>query len=214
MVRLPMKDNDSYDAIAASATMMIDGYNLLFALGLVGTNQNAEALRRARARLLKKVAETIPADERPRTVVVFDADRAPRGMPARQRYHEMTVLFAVDHEDADALIVELIAANSAPRRLTVVSSDRQIKRAARRRRAKAIDSATWYEAVAARRGAASPASDATPRRRASAKPQSPPTPEEVESWLEVFGDGIGDEATRTDSLLGPFPSDYGSDLDE
>ena len=64
----------------------------------------------------------------------------------------ITVRFAAQYEEADELIEELIRADSAPRRLVVVSSDHRIQRAARRRRAKAVDSDVWYaELVRARR---------------------------------------------------------------
>ncbi|MCP4378708.1 MAG: hypothetical protein GY794_21345 [bacterium] len=41
---------------------------------------------------------------------------------------------------ADEVIIEHIGANSAPRRLTVVSTDREIRQAARHRRCKSITS--------------------------------------------------------------------------
>ncbi len=46
----------------------------------------------------------------------------------------MTILYAVNDEDADERIEKLIAAHSAPKNLTVVSSDHRIRQAATRRR--------------------------------------------------------------------------------
>jgi hypothetical protein len=80
------------------------------------------------------------------------------------------------------VIEDLIRADSAPRRLTVVSSDHAVQRAARRRRAKGVDSDVWYEEVIRRR---------RERHRASAEvPDRPPVPllqEDVEYWVRQFG---------------------------
>ena len=56
----------------------------------------------------------------------------------------ITVCFAEQYAEADDLIEELIRLDSMLRRLVVVSSDHRLQRAARRRRAKAIDSDVWY----------------------------------------------------------------------
>ena len=68
------------------------------------------------------------------TTIVFDAKQAPPGLPHQLDHGGITVIFARGYDDADELIEELIASNSTPRRLTVVSSDHRIQRAARRRR--------------------------------------------------------------------------------
>jgi uncharacterized protein len=94
----------------------------------------------------------------------------------------MTVRFAPRQESADDLIAELIQAASAPRRLVVVSSDHVIQRAARRRRAKAVDSDTWYaELIRARRERVALSADAP------AQPAIPLLAEDVNYWLRQFG---------------------------
>ena len=93
------------------------------------------------------------------------------------------VHFASGYESADELIEELIERDSAPRRLTVVSSDHRLHRAARRRKAHAIDSDRWYEQTIAERSQR--------HRVAKSKMPKPPTPlatSEVEYWLAQFGD--------------------------
>ena len=88
--------------------------------------------------------------------VVFDARQAPPGLPRELSHRGITVRFAAGYESADELIEQLIQRDSAPRRLVVVSSDHRLHRAARRRKAQAIDSDQWYEqTIAAQR--ASPA---------------------------------------------------------
>ena len=104
--------------------LLIDGYNLLHATGIVGPGHGAGRLRAERLALLNFLAESIDPAELPHTTVVFDAREAPPGLP-RQSWSigGITVRFATQYESADELIEELIQAASAPRRLVVVSSD-------------------------------------------------------------------------------------------
>ena len=74
-------------------------------------------------------------------------------------------MFASQDEDADTVIERLVAADSAPKRLTVVSSDHRLQRAAHRRKATAVDSDVWFAQLlrdrAARLDAGSPAANPT-----------------------------------------------------
>ncbi len=131
--------------------ILIDGYNLLHATGIVGRGIGPGGLERSRLALVNFLAESIDPAELPHTTIVFDA-RQTTGLPQVIEHRGVRVRFAVQHDAADDLIEELIRADSAPRRLVVVSSDHRLQRAARRRRAKAIDSDVWYaELVLARR---------------------------------------------------------------
>ncbi|MCE9603782.1 MAG: NYN domain-containing protein [Planctomycetia bacterium] len=131
--------------------LLIDGYNLMYAAGIVGLGRGAGGLERSRAALIRFVGETLDPAERGRTIVVFDAAGAPPGLPSSMFMHGVAVRFAKGYNDADELLEELIAADHTPRRLTVVSSDHRIQRAARRRRATAVDSDVWYESVLRKR---------------------------------------------------------------
>ncbi|HIQ20593.1 MAG TPA: hypothetical protein EYH34_05055 [Planctomycetes bacterium] len=99
----------------------------------------------------------------------------------------MTVRYASGCGAAGDLIEELIRPDTAPRRLTVVSSDHRLQRAARRRRARAADSDVWLRQLVA-----------DERQRATGepagldKPEGPPSDTEVAGWLAVFtGPGTG-----------------------
>ncbi len=67
-------------------SLLIDGYNLLGATGIVGRGAAASSLERSRRALLDFLAESLEPKEAARTTVVFDASNAPRGLPhdARQ----------------------------------------------------------------------------------------------------------------------------------
>jgi predicted RNA-binding protein with PIN domain len=65
-----------------------------------------------------------------RTIVVFDAAKAPDGLPGRYTHKGLRVWFAREYPDADSLIEELIDEDNAPTSLVVVSSDRRLQAAA------------------------------------------------------------------------------------
>jgi hypothetical protein len=162
--------------------LLIDGYNLLHVSGIVGRGAGAGSFQASRLALLNFLAESLGGEEAAKTTIVFDAHEAPRGLPAAMEHRGIHVRFASKHESADDLIEELIQADSAPRRLTVVSSDHRIQRAAKRRRAKAVDSDVWYvELLGSRRQREQSAAVA------HARPAVPLLTEDVDYWIRQFG---------------------------
>ena len=113
----------------------------------------------------------------------------------------LTVRYATHHEDADALIVELIRCESSPRRLTVVSSDRVIRSAALRRRAQAVKSDEWYDQLLCR-----PLAAADPPTPDGTKPPLPLSPEEIDRWLAEFaGETSASPPDSSSGQPGPAP---------
>src|SRR4051812_12220179 len=115
---------------------LIDGYNLMHARGLMERRFGPGGFHKVRHRFLIELAAALDPTEAHQTTVVFDASRPPRDRPERQTLKGIEVLFSVGDENADARIEALIAAHSAPRSLTVVSSDHRVRQAAARRRAR------------------------------------------------------------------------------
>ena len=212
-------------------SVLIDGYNLMYVAGIVGHGRGPGGLQRSRLALLNFLAASLDPREVPRTTVVFDSHDAPWGLPRSLQHRGITVRFAVKYEEADDLIEELIAADSAPRRLVVVSSDHRIQRAARRRRAKAADSEVWYaELIRARRQREQASTDVP------ARPAVPLLEEDVNYWLRQFGgesaltefaawetEGVPPARRKTSApeakppepegpADNPFPPGYGEDL--
>ncbi|NDC64085.1 MAG: hypothetical protein EBZ59_08915, partial [Planctomycetia bacterium] len=131
-------------------TVIIDGYNLLHASGVFGAERGARGFEQSRTALLDMLVDLL-GPEAARTIVVFDAARAPDGLPGRFTHAGIRVWFAREYPDADSLIEELVDDDHAPSSLVVVSSDRRLQAAARRRRATAIGSEEWLAAAKAAR---------------------------------------------------------------
>jgi predicted RNA-binding protein with PIN domain len=127
-------------------SLVIDGYNLAYEVGWLTRRQRGSgALERARERLLNFIVHSLDEKQASRTTVVFDAKKLPPGVSAEQQRSGIKILFAENYDDADAMIEELIEHCGAPKALTVVSSDRRIMAAAKRRRATPLRSGEWYE---------------------------------------------------------------------
>ena len=122
--------------------IVIDGYNLAWAMGDTGRRLQRGDLAGARDLLIQVLADRL-GDRRLQTTVVFDAREPPEHLPRQTTSRGIRILFAVDQPSADELIIELIEADADPRHLLVVSSDRQIRDAARRHRATAIGVGTF-----------------------------------------------------------------------
>ncbi len=209
---------------------LIDGYNLAHGSGILARNIGPGTLQRARDALVGFLKASLSDTERAATTVVFDAQATPPDLPSEQVCDGLRVVYAVGYETADALLEELIRADSAPRRLVVVSSDHQIQRAAKRRRATAVDSDAWFADLQRRRRE-------RPRHRSDTheKPSLPEVEAETEYWLKVFDDDSPAEALPEESeasaaepgppikengkpddpeaeIENPFPPGYGEDL--
>ena len=126
--------------------ILIDGYNLLHASGVFGSGGRT-SLESSREALLDWLGEVLSDAQRKRTTIVFDAKYAPPGLPRSARKHGLQICFAPRGAEADDVLEDLIRDHSVPRKLIVVSSDHRLHRAARRRRATAVDSDRWVAEV-------------------------------------------------------------------
>jgi predicted RNA-binding protein with PIN domain len=163
-------------------SLVIDGYNLMHAAGIIGRGAGPGGLERSRLALLNFIVESLDPADLPQAVVVFDAAAAPPGLPRSLVHRGLTVRFAAKYESADELIEELIELDSAPRRLIVVSSDHRLHRAARRRKATAIDSDVWHAQTVQKRRQRNQASPA----QTPLKPSAPLAESEIELGCAVL----------------------------
>jgi hypothetical protein len=218
-------------------SIIIDGYNLLYMAGILGEGRGPRNLELSRLALLNFLAESLAPGEIAKTIVVFDAKDAPWGAKNVLEHRGISVQFASRWPDADCLIEELIRLDSSPRRLTVVSSDHRLQRAARRRKAKAVDSDVWYKELVQKRLARRQTESTAPER-----PAVPLLAEDVAYWVRQFGGqseleqwinqelsgGESAQKPRNENVLkedtlkdnqtldsaNPFPPGYAEDVEE
>lgn len=173
---------------------LIDGYNLMHALGLARP-RSWNQLERSRADLLDWL---LRIHETPRDVtVVFDGKTG--GDSSHMTYRELNVHFSTG-ESADDLIEAMIQVEQKPAQVTVVSSDRRIWERATRRGCTAWLSDEYIE-WATNRGNPRPASH-----RPAEKPGAISN-EELRAWRETFADVENDPELRRNNK--PF-EDFGT----
>jgi len=158
---------------------LIDGYNLLHAMGVLHGRAGPGGLEKARLRLLGLLRGAY-GEEAPLVTVVFDASGALPGAEEEQDYQGIRVRFAVHQQQADDLIELLIQRASAPQHLIVVSDDHRLQKAARRRRCAVLGCLDFLEELDRRRrpkrGQADPGTDQKPAASAS----------DLQQWLREF----------------------------
>ncbi len=200
--------------------LLIDGYNLLHVTGIFGKGTGPGSFQRSREALLRFLAASIDFQRHRDTTIVFDANDAPPGLPDTMQHEGLLVRYARDYPDADTLIEELIAQHSTPRKLLVVSSDHRIQRAARRRKARPIDSDVWYSQIWERRAQNRKENN----RPGPEKPIGQLSRTDIDYWVGEFSQNLPDGADQVqkkqskplseedESPENPFPPGYGEDL--
>ncbi len=176
---------------------LIDGYNVMFAAGLLGKRFGPDGFRLIRTRFLNDLASKLGPVESHLTTVVFDAKKLFEGLPSQIRHKGITVFFAVDNPTADERIAELIREHSDPKRLTVISSDNQVRTSARRRKAASVTADDFLTKLG----------QAEQKRAEESKASAPEKPSsvsqaETDYWVREFG-----EVERSGELKAAFQRD-------
>ena len=91
----------------------------------------------------------------------------------------LEVFFAGLGTDTDTVIEDKIIANSAPRRLKIVSSDRRLRKAARARKATSVKSEVFWNNMQKQLSRKKTAKEPTAKRRGLSE-------SETRQWLEIF----------------------------
>ncbi|XZE54627.1 NYN domain-containing protein [Planctomycetaceae bacterium SH139] len=192
--------------------LLIDAYNLLHQSDVLHRGRGDRWLEKARQRLIHRLAEHLDPELAAQTCLVFDASKPPRGRSSEFVQLRIQIRFAVDHREADDLLEEIITRHATPKRLTVISSDHRIQRAASRRGATFFDADVWYADLLERgprlaipwppRRAPTGSPTGLPAELSGAagdiqtntslpgheKPQPPTDQEELQQWLEWFAE--------------------------
>ena len=153
--------------------ILIDGHNLLWSIHKPGTDGNPISdvqLCHLIGRYLKLVSET--------GEIVFDGT-GPSDKAGFDNINGLEVIFAGLATDADSVIEDKIKANTAPKRLTVVSSDRRLRSAARARKAAAVKSEVFGNNLQKRLSRKKPVREPAAKRLGISE-------SETEQWLKFF----------------------------
>lgn len=153
---------------------IIDGHNLLWAVQ--NTGEGAESISDlqlcwAVGRYLKQTGKG--------GEIIFDGI-GPTDKSGFDNIVNLQILFVGRTTDADTVIEQKVKACTAPRRLTVVSSDRRLRRAAQKRKATAVRSEVFWN-------------DVQKQLRRKTKAREPAgkrfglSDSETQQWLEFFG---------------------------
>jgi hypothetical protein len=165
--------------------LVLDTSNLLHVTGVLDPAIAGWGLEE----LIAALAATLGASQR--AVLVCDGPPPAARPPAHER---IELVHSGKGRSADDLIARIASAAPDPRRLLVVSSDRAVQRAARRRRCRTLGSPEFLRQLAARL-------EAVRRARPQARrPSGPLEPGEISEWTRLFGDGLDEDPCDTDRL--------------
>jgi len=154
--------------------IIIDGHNLLHAIRK--TEEDSQALSDVQlcliiGRYLKLISK--------HGEIIFDGT-GPRDKSGFDNISNLEVFFSGQGTDTDSVIEDKIRASTAPKGLTIVSSDRRLRRAAQTRKATAIKSEDFWNNLQKR----------FRRKKAPREPAGKHlglTESETQQWLEFFG---------------------------
>ncbi|MBN2588821.1 MAG: NYN domain-containing protein [Sedimentisphaerales bacterium] len=111
--------------------------------------------------------------------LVFDGT-GPRDKEAFGDFGNLEVFFAGTRSDADSVIEDKIKADSAPKRLIIVSSDRRIRKAARAKKAQAVKSEEFWNNLTKQLNKKRHVPEPSAKRQGLSD-------SETKKWLEIFG---------------------------
>lgn len=154
---------------------VIDGYNLLRAVEKIQSGDESitdVGLCRMVAAYLQRIRQ--PGQ------IVFDGIGPPE-KSGFENIANLEVIFSGRTTDADTVIKDKIAANTAPKRLVVVSSDRILRTAANRRKATSLKAEQFWNNVI---------TCLSRQKKLHPEPRSKRegiTNGETEQWLKTFG---------------------------
>ena len=152
----------------------IDGHNLLHSVQKDG----ADSAPISDVQLCRIIGSYLKLTDQSGEII-FDGT----GPPDKSGFEgigNLEVFFAGLSTDTDTVIEDKITANTAPRRLTIVSSDRRLRKAARARKAISIKSEVFWNNIQKQLSRKKMTKEPAAKRRGLSE-------SETKQWLEIFG---------------------------
>jgi len=153
---------------------IIDGHNLMHAIHHVEEDSqpiNDLRLCRILGMYLKRTGET--------GEIIFDGT-GPPDKSGFDNISNLEVFFAGIGTDADTVIEEKIRASTAPKRLSIVSSDRRLRKAAQARKTTVLKSEVFWDNVRKQLSKKEKAKEPVEKRLGLSE-------SETKQWLKYFG---------------------------
>jgi len=170
---------------------LIDGHNLIAQIPDIELKDPYDE-----AKLVLRLRSWVAAGGKRQVTVIFDG-----GLPGGEWRHlsrgRVKAIFASEGQTADALLMNRIIMAQNPSAFTLVTSDREILAQAKARRMSAISSEAFAQRLDEVGG-----SRLVKESRAKSPPTEDPilSQEEVDEWLELFGDISEEAAEKTEDI--------------
>ncbi len=153
---------------------VIDGYNLLHTI--LKAEEAPEAISdlelcRVVSRYLKLIGRS--------GEMVFDG-AGPPDKSGFDNVSNLEILFAGLGADADTVIEDKVSASTSPKRLTIVSSDRRLRKAARTRKCNSLKSEVFWDNARKQLNRKRPAREPAAKRHGLSE-------SETDKWLDFLG---------------------------
>jgi predicted RNA-binding protein with PIN domain len=162
-------------------SLIIDGYNLLFAIAEHGPESSAEAIEAARRRLIGQLDRYARSVEE-QVTLIFDSRQQAGGATREQRRRGVRIRYTHPPRTADDDIERMVAISRSPRTLCVVTSDRALADACRKHGAEVIGARAFQRQLGA---TVAEARDDEDEQRIK---NQPPSDDEVREFLDAFGE--------------------------
>lgn len=162
-------------------SLIIDGYNVLFAIGRYGGKPIGEVIEQARTRLLHQLVR-YHQETGDGVTVIFDSKQPAGGASREESLPGVRIRYSHPPRTADDDIRRLVETSTAPRHIRVVTSDRALARDCAQAGADVVGAKTFYHELSRQTRQA----DAEGREHQLKR--EPPSADEVREWLEIFGD--------------------------
>lgn len=159
-----------------SMPLLIDGYNLYHFARSVYIDDGIDLALTAFVSIIDEWTRR----SRQKVTLIFDGSIPPALRQSSASLGSVALEFSGPGSDADSVIERHILTYSAPKLLTIVSSDHRIQKAGRRRHCKILGSDEFWAKMAKKLTAKPPAPE--PRQK-----QSGLFSHEVNYWMKIFG---------------------------